>query len=93
MTGAMIREILDVIIAVVTKAWMIADGGVPRKPQAWLRSAPGVSVVPEVPNDVDSWSPPASGRTDQGFGRPRAAKQSHSLRQEQFPVAPVQATL
>jgi hypothetical protein len=70
MTGAMIREILDVIMAVVTKAWTIADGEVPRKP-AWLRGAPGVSVVPEVPNDVDSWSPPASGRTDQAFGRPR----------------------
>jgi hypothetical protein len=30
MPGAMIREILDVIMAVVTK-WTIADGGVPRK--------------------------------------------------------------
>jgi hypothetical protein len=68
MTGAIIREILDVIMAVITKAWTIADDGVPRKPQAWLRS---VSVVPEVPNDVDSWSPLASGRTDQAFGRPR----------------------
>jgi hypothetical protein len=57
--------------AVIIKAWTIADGGVPRKPQAWLRSAPGVSVVPEVPNDVDSWSPLASGRTDQALGRPR----------------------
>ena len=89
MTGAMIREILDVIIAVVTKAWMIADGGVPRKPQAWLRSAPGVSVVPEVPNDVDSWSPPASGRTDQGS----AARGPLNKAIFYGPVAPVQATL
>jgi hypothetical protein len=32
MTGAMIRKILDVIMAVVTKAWTIADGRIPRKP-------------------------------------------------------------
>jgi hypothetical protein len=54
MTNAMIREILEVIMAVVTKARMIADGRIPRKP---VLSDPG----PAEPRSVESphQSPPS----------------------------------
>jgi hypothetical protein len=38
--------------AVITKAWTIADGGDFPEATGGLRSTPGVSVIPEVPNDV-----------------------------------------